>query len=276
MSAKYWIAQYTPDMFRNEPKNIGVFVELNGAVECRFLGEIDGILDGRSLRSFPYPNVYRQWVEYWRREANRELEAVVKNPGSHYRVIEGGHTDGLGPGTETSSLRHVADYLYSTLVSEGGFVEALGVSTESEQQEALRTEVLAALKAEQLLKSSVVAHPIRERIGIMGQIGVEHKPAFSQENGRLYVMETVDFTQQKRQPSRDHAGWFAYVFNDIKAVRPNALGISIVRFTDTDERDNEDVKSSLAILRKESEMVNWTNASERDAFLKERRRVAMA
>ena len=41
MSAKYWIAQHVADLFRNEPKNIGVVVDAVGIKKARFFGEAD-------------------------------------------------------------------------------------------------------------------------------------------------------------------------------------------------------------------------------------------
>ena len=39
MGARYWIAQYVSDLFRKKPRNIGVFVETNGAIAVRFFAE---------------------------------------------------------------------------------------------------------------------------------------------------------------------------------------------------------------------------------------------
>lgn len=277
-SARYWVAQYVRDVFKNEAKNVGVFVELDGAVECRFLGETDGEIDGRKLKLFSYPDVYRQWVAYWRAEVNRDLRGVIEAPASNYRVVEGGEVDGLLPEERgAESMREVTNYLYSALVSEGGFAEALGAGPEAEQQ-VLAGEVLDALKQADVLEASwqVLPHPVRRGAPVKGNLGVEHRPAFSQENGRLYVMETVDFTLPRRQPSRDHAGWSAYMFSDIRNLRQDAQGIAVVRVTEQDEHESEEVRSSLAILRNEGDVVNWLREPERARFLAERKEVAQA
>jgi len=277
MSARYWVARYISDLFRKEPRNIGVFVEANGAVAARFFGEGEpGQIDGRKLRVLKYPDVYRQWIDFWRAEIARTPPAsLIEMSRSHYRVIEGEGVDDIG----ASTVDDVANYLYALLVSEGGFREALGLQGDVEEQAAasLTNEVIEALKEEHLLSAGdmFVPHPVRRSVSIVGKINVQHKPAFVQENGHLYVMETVDFTSQRKRMARDHAGWSAYMFSDIRAVRPDTHLIAIVRITEVDKAD-EEVENGMALLQSEGRVLNWLDPKDRKDFLEERRAVAFA
>jgi hypothetical protein len=280
MSVQYWIAQHIDDPFRNEPRNVGVIVRLNGEFVARFFGEqSDGTVDGRRLRGLRYPDVYKQWLSYWRAETMRgAIENVVALVASNYRVIPGGEVTDTG----SDSVGDIANYLYSMLVSEGGFREALSVLEDSAEPVplALNLEVSDALDQAQLLladerREARVPHPVRRGSELMGRLATPYRPAFTQENGRLYVMETVDFTRGSKKASRDHAGWSAYMFHDIREARVNSESIAIVKVTDA-ERDIEEVRGGLALLGNEGRIVNWADDTERAGFLDERRAVAFS
>lgn len=280
MSVQYWIAQHIDDPFRNEPRNVGVIVRLNGEFVARFFGEqSDGTVDGRRLRGLRYPDVYKQWLSYWRAETMRgAIENVVALVTSNYRVIHGGEVTDTG----SDSAGDIANYLYSMLVSEGGFREAFSVLEDSAEPVplALNLEVSDALDQAQLLladerREAPVPHPVRRGSELMGRLATPYRPAFTQENGRLYVMETVDFTRGSKKASRDHAGWSAYMFHDIREARVNSESIAIVKVTDA-ERDIEEVRGGLALLGNEGRIVNWADDTERAGFLDERRAVAFS
>jgi hypothetical protein len=277
MGAKYWVAQYVQDVFRNEPRNVGVLVAVDNDVAARFIGEAeDGSVDGRRLKNFPYPDVYRQWITYWRRElAKGCAPALPQQSSANFRVTEGGTVADIGNDHATA----VAAYLYSTLVSDGGIREALSETVIEEPQRALLdVEVANALAQRQLLgiddHAAPVPHPVRKEVPVAGRILTEYKPAFVQQNGRLYVMETVDFTKSQKKASRDHAGWSACMYRDLRAAHGEGVEtISIVRVTDADQ-DIDDVRNGLALLKNEGNVVNWLNEPERTNFLEDRRRIA--
>lgn len=280
MTAKYWIAQYVQDLFRQEPRNIGVFVEMDGQKDVQFIGEgEDGQIDGRRLRLFQYPDAYREWVGYWRRraaEAGTGIDELVAASGSHFRVIEGGELSDVGE----DSLQDATGYLYSLLV-DGGFSGALSAEAEkSEEKEFRRLEddISQVFKEMQILGNEGsmwgVKHPIRRGYRVPGKVAKLHKPAFSQQNGRLYIMESVDFTGTQKKRATEHASYSAYMFGDVRAEDHNAVPIAIVKATDED-KENEDVGNALDILRGEAiDVVDWLDEEQRDGFIRERKRIA--
>lgn len=270
MEAKYWIAQHIDDLFRNEPKNVGVFVMVGDQVSAKFLGESESNkIDGRGLKGFSNPNVYRQWIEYWRRVlVTKKLDEIVKTSGSHYRVFEGGSVTDI----DSDSPEDVAKFLFTSLVTES-YAEATSDEIVDIQSNfiPLDTELTNAFKDLSLMTDSV-KHPIRRNAIIQGK-KVIHKPTFTQENGRLYVIETIDFTLTQKVRSRDHAGYSAYMFNDIRQNRVDAETISVIKVRDED-REIEEVRNGLTILKNESSIVDWFDKKSRTDFIESRREVA--
>src|SRR5665213_2401268 len=179
MSANYWIAQYAQDVFRNEPRNVGVFVAAGNDVAAKFFAENDDFaIDGRTLRKFPHPDAYRQWIRYWRGElTGGRIASLPQSSSANFRVVEAGTVVDIG----ADGARDVAAYLYSTLVSDGGISEALAtVGEEEEQRVQLDTEVEHVLAEAQLMEvANLAPNPIRKNALIAGQILAEYKPAFS-------------------------------------------------------------------------------------------------
>ena len=73
---RFLIPKYVPDVFRNEPRNIGVVLWSPHGVGARFVGErpdTPGEVDTAEVPSFvASPDAYQQWVRYWRRELAKE------------------------------------------------------------------------------------------------------------------------------------------------------------------------------------------------------------
>ncbi|MFL5241024.1 MAG: hypothetical protein ACJ8FY_02865 [Gemmataceae bacterium] len=280
-AAQYFIAQHIPDLFRQEQKNVGVFVNKDGKIAARFAGETAiGNLDRRKLKGMSFPDVYAQWVEHWRRVIggpDRNWKESLLESHGHYRVLDAGEVTDTG----IDKPEAIADYLYSLLVSEGGLTEALGLGEEVEAAIAqLKDEITEQLRVANVFgDSSIFAqHPVRRDVAIQGTVSQPHKPAFVQENGSLHVMETVDFTTRTKERAKDHAGWAAYMFDDIrKSLRNLRLhAISIVRSRPEDE-DNENVSYAMSMLKSESdEVVNWLDKGDRSRFIQERIKVSQA
>ena len=154
MSAKYWVARYVEDVFRDEPKNVGVVVAVDGGgLAAKFAGERDdGKLDRHKLAgTFAHPSVYIQWHEYWRNEIDKgNIAEIVEAKTSNYFVSQGGEVSDIG----TDTAVEVCQFLFSALVSGGvheataeieRLREALKQEQEKFQLETLRTSECSAL-----------------------------------------------------------------------------------------------------------------------------------
>jgi hypothetical protein len=275
MAAKYWICQHIPDPFRNEPRNVGVIVQFSDEKAGRFFGEISPEqIDGRKLSKWAHGDVYRQWVAYWRRELPvQTIDCLIATSGSNYRVVEGGEVTDIG----SDSIDSVLGYLYGLLV-EGGFAEVFEEDKDSSDKAAasLEDEIEKEFSGLRILareSSAPVRHPIRRNQPISGSRVLQHRPAFSQNNGTLYVVESVDFASSQKKRARDKAGWSAYMFRDIREAHPGAVAMTIVRVKDEDQ-SNDDVHSGLLCLESEGQIINWSRDIERKSFLSQRQMIA--
>lgn len=134
--ATYLIAKYIPDLFRNEPENIGVIVWIDGAVACRFVGQLgDGRINGQLVRDkFRSLANYKQWVESWMRLASSTevqsgdrrtlvarsspdfLDALAVHGKGNFILERGGE---LIEDVSNDSIGEVASFLFERLVGAG-------------------------------------------------------------------------------------------------------------------------------------------------------------
>lgn len=178
MSAIYWVVKYVEDPFKDETRNVGVIVCLNGAFAARFFGEReDGEIDARKLKGLTYPLVYTQWREFWRRKLNaQDIDAIVRASTSNYFVKSGGEV------TETGS-DHVADvchFLYNLIVRQGP-VEAFDWADSEDAELDLATDITNALEATHVLANGgqlFTPHPVQKEVPLQGG-RVTHRPSFS-------------------------------------------------------------------------------------------------
>jgi len=219
---------------------------------------------------FRYPDVYLQWVTYWREEIDADrLEPMLKVVTPNYYVSEGGEASD----TDADSVEAVCSFLYTLLVSEQPVMRAFDLAEEEDETRGLGSEISDAFNELNILSDApqlIARHPIKRNQAIRGK-HVVHKPSFSQKNGRLYVYEAIDFTMKRPKPIRERAGWMAYMFTDIKqAVQAEAYSI----YRPSQEDSNEPVEYAKKVLGGESVLINWADDFERKRFLNERQRVA--
>lgn len=80
MTAQWYLVKFVKDMYRNEPANVGVIVQLAEHCHLKVIGERpDGTIDGRSIRQTGAPtDAYRSWVDYLRRALARgDIERLI-------------------------------------------------------------------------------------------------------------------------------------------------------------------------------------------------------
>ncbi len=130
----YLIAKYVPDLFRNEPINVGVILWIGGRVGARFLSERNGKID---LRAAPSQIVskptYKQWVSTWRKLIESDSAKVIGTPqviskadpgfldaikttGQGNYVLEKGGQ--LLEDVKGSEFTDVLDYLFERLIED--------------------------------------------------------------------------------------------------------------------------------------------------------------
>ena len=153
--AQYLIAKYVPDLFRNEPVNIGVVVWIDGSVAYRFIGQrSDGTINGQIVRDrFRSLANYKQWVESWVRIATsqevifKEKKQLIKKTSPEFLSAMATHGRGnfileqdgeLLEDVTAKSIGQITDFLYERMVEANE--EAVEYKTPEEVRDELLTE----------------------------------------------------------------------------------------------------------------------------------------
>jgi hypothetical protein len=290
------LAQYIPDLLRQEPRNIGVLVADDSRVLARFLGEDSaGVL---SLKSIPEDlfndiDLYLDWHEYWSSQIRNTpsgigetflRERLIRNKGKAFAVVHGGEYE---PDDE-KTLEQIAAVLFARLVqSDPGAATGDNALSMERRGGYLGRRIASELRRIGILEGAktsenlFVRHPVRAKVPVFGMNPVPHTPDFYQENGRRYVMEQVDFSVQTLARARDHAMYAQYILADIVESVQNLdvedcplYPIAIVnRVPRTNGPMQEYALAALSSIPR-IEMVYWDRDEERRRFLEERRAVA--
>jgi hypothetical protein len=279
-TANYLIAQHVADVFRREPKNVGVFVRLGAKVQARFFGEGEaGTIDARKLRVLPAPDTYTQWVQYWRRILEKRPDSawdeIQKTATGHYQIIDGGMVDAIGD----DAIEDVVGYLYSALVSEGGIAAALGAPDETEAAVRLADAVAIELKKQSLLMDErnelfKTRHLVRTNIPVEGTVAT-HILSFVQQNGHNVVMEPIDLAVRRdKKRMTERAGWASRVFGDIRHKKPTTEAIALISATAEEEKDDSAIYALKLLRPSASDVINWQSAADRKRFIDARARLA--
>lgn len=273
-SARYWIVQYVPDLFRQESRNVGVIVERAGQFQARFIGEAGdpGEFDNRTLRFVKHPKVYKHWVKYYRRLMERQDVELLESPhDGNYRLLSAGFIDQ----TNQDSLDAVCAYAYSTLVSAGGLNEALQEDQEAtEATQALKDALTRTFRSEGLLGTATglfSRHPIYVDRSVPGRTA-HHEFSFIQPHATLDVIEPLNFLSRQKRNLRDRSGWLAYAINDVRANRSCDLNAYVV--VELPATADEATTYCLDLLKDVAHIVDWSEESKRKRFVKERIAIA--
>lgn len=277
-SVQYLIAQHIADPLRQEPRNVGILARQGMLAGSRFIGEDqEGRMDGRKLRRFPFPDVYKQWVEHWKDAVARasDLDALLEGSTSHYRLIRGGAVVDVG----TDPVEEVVGYLFRMLVKDDGYAAAVRAAESVTTIPSFRNELASTFASRNLLHaakdnaSMFISHPIVQNRELKGTSKAVYNPQFAQENSRLYIMEAFDLSRSRPKAVRNSAGLAAYMYRDIEAARHDIEAISLIKGIDRAD-DEGDYMNSLWMLEAESRIVDWSSSTERTDFLAERERIA--
>jgi hypothetical protein len=291
------LAQYTPDLLRQEPRNIGIFVADRHRVLARFIGEdATGLVVPKSIppHFFNDVDLYLDWHDYWSNLlSNYSTEAVasaflhaqvIRNRGKAFSVVYGGEYEPRDELSPEEILSRLFDRLVLSPASRS--YDPRGAAREYQggylgRRLAHEFRRLGILENADAPESLFVRHPVRVRVPVTGTNPVPHTPDFYQENGERYVMEQVDFSIQTLARARDRAMYSQYMLTDIVAAaekqsnaKPPLNPIAIVNRIST--KDNTIQEYALAALSNvpSLEIVYWDRDEERRRFLEERRAVA--
>lgn len=185
MPANWYLIQYTHDLRRHEPRNVGVAVHGSDSWHFRFAGEDEkGIIHGKKLRARNLDReLFESWVKFYKRQAADGRWADVLNEqgriGGNFRIAPGG-------------IRLLDDDPWHT-VADSLFHELVGGETEGNGHPSLKETVRTLLA-----QAAIVPE---EGIQLDGRWSDTSRPVqipfeFGYQNGRYHAMEPISHSRK--------------------------------------------------------------------------------
>ena len=289
---RYLLAQYTPDVLRQESRNIGVILWTPECTTARFLAERHDAPNGVDSRKIPRfisisnANPYIQWIMHWRYQLSQDfivpidgglpvpkaasefLETLQGYSHENYSLIDGGY---FLDDVSADNIDAATDQLFEALVLDEGEQDAEPEVT----QQRLNQTVKRLLDRSGLSKhpNLVPYYPVRCRInapkGSMSS-GLEEEIKFSYVFGNgtpQYIYQNVPLPRQSAELNRSvraTAWMFEQVLNS-DIVDPNHCR-ALIYYTGQRDADTEARKA----IRTLESLVEVVNVHERpDDVLKE-------
>lgn len=185
MPANWYLIQYTYDLRRHEPRNVGIAVHGPDEWHFRFVGEDErGVIHGKKLRARNLDRVvFESWVDFYKRQAMEgrwaDLLSEQGRLGGNFRITPGGIRL-----IDDEPWGQVADSLFRELVADEAKTDA---------QPSLKETV------RQLLAQAAIVP--QEGIELDGKWSEASKPVripfeFGYQNGRYHAMEPITHSRK--------------------------------------------------------------------------------
>ena len=274
---QYTVIRYIPDPIKNEARNIGIILQCEnlGYINSKFIKNYKLKLGGSALKSDI--NILKRYAEDFATKF-REFSKGNK-PSALAQVSDFFKKDYL----KTFSSNQIGKIQYSEprgcLISnpdnELNSLFNLIVNVKEEYHtnkyrgSRIKTKVRNDFKKHNLLYSE----PIKKRREIPGfkvdqviklRDDIKRPFDFSFNNGKLHLVETVDMTLQNSQIWELKTYEAAYMIETLR----NYIGKNRVEtYSAVNFPENGYGKHLLEILKSESNVINYSNPSERNKFL---------
>lgn len=139
MTQRYLIAKFAPDVFRMEPKNIGVILWVDGSISSKFL-------DSHAATFIDDKSIYERWINYWNRlirdrvivngttisaEDPAFIDAMMKKQEGNFMLLDAGRViDPIKP----HDVQSAAEFLFNEMVAPLPEITSASESTDSLSQ----------------------------------------------------------------------------------------------------------------------------------------------
>jgi hypothetical protein len=282
---RYLIVKFIPDLFRNEPRNIGVIVWTPVGTAARFIAEKQqclGDIDARCLPGFltSAAAAYRQWISYWRHQLKETLiqsarsalkgnvdspaylEVLKQSSKGNFQLMSGGEV--LDPLPPDSTPQDLADYLFKTLVDE---------SFNDDPKDPDLQTVMDRILSESAIKNAPGFHNDYEVECKLGSATDRFKFSFAFQNGNLNLFQKVTLPRQLPKMEKNvHAT--AWMFE--QAVRADHIskenGFALIYVT-PEQKAEAATDNALHVL---STVASVYNVFEQEDELKQKLRTLVA
>jgi len=232
MTNRYLVAKYFSSLARMEPKNVGIFLEDQGRVYARFLGEKPGGVDLRSVRSVvSHTGSYKQWVEYWKyvlgqdKTADEVLDQLKKSSRGNYAVAEGEPL--FLPRDFSGDAPHRIDYLFHLLVDE------FPQQTDNPEQLSLSAKCEEIVRKYELQR---VPYFQREPVIEIHVDGVRQhiRPSYRWMNGAEVYFQKVSIDSARPDATQKDVTSTAWMFEKLKLADDRRSTKALIKVSDPD------------------------------------------
>lgn len=268
-TTRYLIAKHVPDVFRNEPKNIGVVVLSEVGTVGKFWGaDRHGNVDSRKVPDWVASKpAYRQWVTFWLSEIQKpEVEVIGRGETVQFvspRIVEalqsankdtfflGDPGEILEPVTR-DDLPKLLDQLFTSLVG-----------TENEIVGEPDTSELVKQECEKIIKQTPLANNHNFRKGMVVQCQLSENVvepmefSYSLMNGGVKWLGHQVPLHRYRGALSESVDSVAWRFSQVvrTGVIPKERGATFIYPTPEQLRD-KDVKKKIDVLREVSTVLD--------------------
>ena len=136
MTQRYLVAKYAPDIFRMEPRNIGVILWADGQVSAKFLERKDASFVREK-------DIYERWIKFWNRLVQERsikngkivsandpafLDAFAKTQEGNFMLLDAGRVHDK---IEAEDIHVATDFLFTELVSPLPYAESESSAADS-------------------------------------------------------------------------------------------------------------------------------------------------
>lgn len=195
MSATWYLVRYMPDLHRREPRNVGLVLRTPDGWMHRFVGQAaDGAIDGRRIRGYQLnAEVYKTWVDYFRRKASdanwADVARMQARKRANFYAEEGGEFVAT-----VSSWSSLLDELYAELVEP----PQLSQSVHERPIDRLTAKIDHVLDMAGITPEREVSVPAR-----YGDEEDEVPFRYLYANGRKHLMDVVTARRKPEQAAHD-------------------------------------------------------------------------
>lgn len=273
--AKFTIIRYVPDQVRNEPKNIGVLLQVPernyfSAKVPRKLGtlleasESDVLLLKEYLKELLADHSFKEADQQYINTGDKaKLDPEYLNELSKRAI---GKIHFAEPaGILTKDPEGDLENLFRRYVGEGSL---LSPSSESPTRSRLKTSLKRDLARLRLLTTPRGAPVSRDRKGLQqdallntGVSGASYPVDFSYQNGKLLVVETVDFHKSDNELQRETFGAAFKLTDLMRGWKRRFEGFSVVSGVAARSKDKE---AYLKMLRSGSKVVYYDRSADKE------------
>ncbi|MGJ6968791.1 hypothetical protein ACSDR0_43505 [Streptosporangium sp. G11] len=270
MSSPWFVVKYMPDLYRREPRNVGVVFLDRGAGWARFYGQDSAsgdLNDQLACQLVPEIRTYRAWVHYFMHHATEGSWQTVLDSLSRRRAFDNFYVEEGGTyEREFDDPRSVLEDLFQSLV--GDKPRPL-VQATSRDLKSLVKEVFKVAEIEKKVERSP-AFPV-EVSGTRKHAQTTVQFDYRYTNGATTIMERVPLSMSKRQANVQTVNELLYRIENV--IRQHDVDRFVAMYHVPDsapEEAREFIEPQLKLLETYSDLLDVGDVPEAASNLRQR------